>query len=145
MYHRILVPLDGSLLAAQTLSHIGDLAAEGARVTLLQVVRRPMPVITPEVAAPMPLDDGAQIIEEARAYLRSQASGVIDGHFTVDIDVIEADDVAAAIVQYAREHDVDLIMMSTHGRGGLSRLVFGSVAEEVVRQAPCPVWVLRPH
>ncbi len=44
-----------------------------------------------------------------------------------------------AIVQFADSQDVDLIVMGTHGRGGLSRLLMGSVAEAVVRRAPCPV------
>ncbi len=145
MYHRILVPLDGSLLAAQALPHIENLAAEGARVTLLQVVPPPATVLSPEMAVPVPVGEGEHLKEEARAYLRSQAAGIVADDFTVDIDVVESDDPAAAIVQYAREKGVDLIMMCTHGRGGLSRLVFGSVAEAVARQAPCPVWVMRPR
>lgn len=46
---------------------------------------------------------------------------------------------AVEIVRYAREHAIDLIAMGTHGRGGLKRLILGSVAESVVREAPCPV------
>lgn len=46
---------------------------------------------------------------------------------------------AVEIVRYAREHAIDLIVMGTHGRGGLKRLILGSVAESVVREAPCPV------
>jgi nucleotide-binding universal stress UspA family protein len=47
------------------------------------------------------------------------------------------------IVDYARDHDVDIIVMGTHGRGALGHLVMGSVAERVVRLAPCPVLTVR--
>src|SRR5437773_8844714 len=50
---------------------------------------------------------------------------------------------AFAIVDYAREHGIDLIVMGTHGRGALAHLVMGSVAERVVRMAPCPVLTVR--
>ena len=50
---------------------------------------------------------------------------------------------AMAIVDYANDHDIDIIVMGTHGRGALAHLVMGSVAEQVVRLAPCPVLTLR--
>jgi nucleotide-binding universal stress UspA family protein len=50
---------------------------------------------------------------------------------------------AAQIVEYARDHEIDLIVMGTHGRGFVGHLVMGSVAEKVVRTAPCPVLTLR--
>ena len=48
------------------------------------------------------------------------------------------------IIRYAREHDIDLIVMGTHGRSGLAHALMGSVAERVVRKAPCPVLTVRP-
>jgi universal stress protein A len=50
---------------------------------------------------------------------------------------------AAMIVEYAKDHDIDLIVMGTHGRGALGHLIMGSVAERVVRLAPCPVLTVR--
>lgn len=50
----------------------------------------------------------------------------------------------AEIIRFAREHDVDLIVLGTHGRSGLKHLIMGSVAEKVVREAPCPVLTVRP-
>lgn len=49
------------------------------------------------------------------------------------------------IIRYARGHDVDLIVMGTHGRSGLAHVLLGSVAERVVRKAPCPVLTVRPE
>jgi len=54
-------------------------------------------------------------------------------------------DPAEAIVEYARRAAVDVIVIGTHGRRGMSRLFLGSVAERVVRTAPCPVLTIRPH
>ena len=48
------------------------------------------------------------------------------------------------IIQYARENDIDLIILCTHGRGPVSHMLLGSVAEKVVRKAPCPVLTVRP-
>jgi nucleotide-binding universal stress UspA family protein len=49
------------------------------------------------------------------------------------------------IVEYASEHNIDLIVIGTHGRGGLAHMMMGSVAERVVRKAPCPVLTVRDH
>ena len=48
------------------------------------------------------------------------------------------------IVRYAKEHGIELIVMGTHGRGPIAHLLLGSVAEKVVRKAPCPVLTVRP-
>lgn len=50
---------------------------------------------------------------------------------------------AEVLVQYARDHEIDLIVMGTHGRTGISRLLMGSVAEQMVREAPCPVLTVK--
>jgi nucleotide-binding universal stress UspA family protein len=49
------------------------------------------------------------------------------------------------IVRYARTHEIDLIVLATHGRSGLAHVIIGSVAESVVRTAPCPVLTVRPE
>src|SRR5262249_49264922 len=60
--------------------------------------------------------------------------------------VVRPGNPATEIVHYAEEHDVDLIVMGTHGRGFVAHVVMGSVAEKVVRTAPCPVLTVRdPH
>lgn len=144
MYRNILIPLDGSVLAEQALRHIKHTAAPDALVTLIQTVHSPIPIVAPEMAVPLPTGGLEEVKDEVIAYLKSVADGLAAEEVQVRIDAIEGDDVAASIVGYAKDHSCDLIVISTHGRGGLSRLVFGSVAENVVRHAPCPVLVMRP-
>jgi nucleotide-binding universal stress UspA family protein len=57
---------------------------------------------------------------------------------------VDVGDPATSIVQAAKEENVDLIVMSTHGRSGIKGLFFGSVAEKVVRSAECPVLTIKP-
>ena len=144
MFQHILAPLDGSVLAEQALSHAKRLVTSDTRVTLLQVVRSPLPVIAPEMAAPMPIDSMDDAMTEASRYLRSKVNDLIHAGIKADMEVVPGDACSHCITSYAQEHNVDLIVMSTHGRGGLSRLVFGSVTEEVIRETPCPVLVIRP-
>ena len=59
-------------------------------------------------------------------------------------EVIVHGDAAAEIVRVAAEHEVDLIVISSHGRTGIGRMIFGSTAEAVVRHASCPVLVVKP-
>ncbi len=145
MYQRLLIPLDGSELAEQALAQVDHVAAVDARITLLQVVHPPLPVIAAEMAVPLPTVSSEELRQEAEAYLQTIAARLRERVRDVHTAVVEGDAVAETIVHYAREHGYDLILMSTHGRGGLSRLVFGSVAEAVVRHAPCPVLVVRPQ
>jgi nucleotide-binding universal stress UspA family protein len=91
------------------------------------------------------IDPGAQSDLEATA--RRQIEALISGY---DRDVLQADAVvmrsnvaASAIVDYAGQADIDLIVMGTHGRGAVAHLLMGSVAERVVRTAPCPVLTIR--
>jgi nucleotide-binding universal stress UspA family protein len=59
--------------------------------------------------------------------------------------VMTASSPALVIIDYAKRHDIDVIVMGTHGRGALAHLLMGSVAERVVRTAPCPVLTVRDH
>lgn len=143
MYKRILVPLDGSELAEKALPHVKDLCAENTEILLLEVIRLPLPIMTPDISISLPVVDTEELKNEARKYLKGIAEQLEKEGLRVSYDVVEADDVVDAIVKYAIEHQVNLIVKSTHGRGGLSRLVFGSTAEGVLRKAPCPVMFIR--
>jgi nucleotide-binding universal stress UspA family protein len=154
MYARILVPLDGSPAAERVLPHAEALAERfGAALTLLHATTAPATVAAAEAAAgvipvaPIALDPIEIVTEEQReaaAYLSGLAGRLRARGLSVDVVEPEGDS-ADAILTAARDLGVDLITMTTHGHGGLGRLVLGSVTDEVVRHAPCPVLVVRVH
>ena len=151
MIKRILVPLDGSELAEGVLPHAADLAKGlQAEVVFIQVVNvlspiQPMePISGPAV---MPLLSLPEDVEAERKAAEDYLSRVVTDWRAMGINAcceVVLDAPASSIVGYARSHQVDLIAMSTHGRSGLSRLVFGSVAEQVVREAGIPVLLVKP-
>jgi nucleotide-binding universal stress UspA family protein len=154
-YRGILVPLDGSERAETALPHAAALAERfGARIVLYRVVDPPGPMMPPDVISPAaglpvvpPMLDTVQFAQEARdltaEYLESRARELRALGLTVTGLVGDVGDVAEQILETARREVIDLIVMSTHGRTGLDRLLFGSVAENVVRHAPVPVLLIR--
>jgi len=143
MYNRILVPLDGSELAEKALQQAQSLCPDTGEIVLLQVIRLPLPVMTPDVGMTMPVIDMDDMLAEAKAYLNEWVEALEGKGVRASAAVVEGDNVADTIADYAKQHDIALIVQSTHGRGGLSRLVFGSVAEGVLKQTPCPVMFIR--
>ncbi len=138
MFKHILVPLDGSLLAERALPPATNIAeAMSAKLTLLRVV----PQFAILAADPMLYEEMNRLgDEDSLSYLRSKADAL---NLSVSIDVIsETGQPADTIIQFAEDHEVDLIMISSHGRSGLNRWVYGSVAERVLRQAPCATFII---
>jgi nucleotide-binding universal stress UspA family protein len=142
---RVLVPLDGSALGEAALAPAGDLAgALRAGLLLAQVV--PFPPVTygfgQEYTYYSPDDLGADVAT-ARRYLEGVAAPLrATGH---DVEVhAEARMVVPALSRLARERDAKAVAMATHGRGGLARVVLGSVATGVLQLAHVPVLVTRP-
>jgi universal stress protein A len=89
-----------------------------------------------------------QYINESRAAAEKSLAGVLDPKWSAGRTVIQAvveGSPKVEIIQYARKQNIDLIVLSTHGRTGLSHVIMGSVAETVVRTAPCPVLTVRPE
>ena len=151
MYQRILAALDGSDLAERVLPYVESLAIPfGSTVVLLRTVASPGAIIAGSGAGagPVagPIVDATPIVEaereEAASYLRTVAQRLRDAGVETELDLPEGRP-ARAIVERAAELNIDLIAMTTHGRGGLGRLVLGSVADEVLRHAPCPVLLIR--
>lgn len=137
MFRTILVPLDGSPLAERALQSAVAIA-DGleAKLILLRVV----PQFTILAADPNLYAEMRRLGEdETIAYLRSVEEALPP---RVQVEVACEDGPAGdAIVKYAGSHNVDLIIMSSHGRSGVTRWVYGSVAEQVLRQAPCATMV----
>jgi nucleotide-binding universal stress UspA family protein len=143
MYEKILVPLDGSKLAEQAIPYATELCKGATEVTLFQVVHLPLPLAAPDVNIAVPMPNLNELQQEALDYLEGLAAPLREDGVNVKTATLERDVVAEAIVDYAESNKIDLIVMTTHGRSGFSRLVFGSVAESVVRHAPCPVLLIR--
>ena len=153
MYARILVPLDGSVRAERVLPHVEPLAERfGASVTLLHASEPPaepiaaagMPaaVAVAPVLGSGPAETAAADRPEGASHLDAVADRLRARGVTVAVETPEGP-AAEAILARAEETGADLIAMTTHGRGGLGRLVFGSVADQVLRGAPCPVLLVR--
>jgi nucleotide-binding universal stress UspA family protein len=140
IFRRILIPLDGSALAEQILGPAIKLASL-ARVeyTLVRVVE-PMTIPSEEFSGAL-LD---QLEHQAQLYLDRIAEKLRDRSLSVKTRVLVNKPVAAAILEEARVHKAGLIALETHGRGGLGRLVLGSVADKVLRGAEVPVLLHRP-
>ena len=87
-------------------------------------------------------------INESRAAAEKALAGVLDPKWSAGRTVIQAvveGSPKVEIIRYARKQNIDLIVLSTHGRTGLAHVIMGSVAETVVRTAPCPVLTVRPE
>ena len=141
-YKRVIVPLDGSALAEGMLRFVVDIARPlDLEVALLQVVKAAPPYLTETMKA-LVLENAERSLAEARAYLAGLGDDLSAKGIRVRIEVRGGDPVDE-IVACAREIDADLIAMTTHGRTGLGRLLFGSVAEAVLRQAEIPVFLMR--
>jgi universal stress protein A len=138
----VMVAVDFSETSKNALAYGKNLArAFGGRLHVLHVAD----VISTSAAQFYPEGPGdpeAKAVELGTRQLRTHliAEGVIDARAEVRV----APDPAEEIVDYAKEIHADVIVVGTHGRTGVSRLIMGSVAEHVVRTSPCPVLVVRP-
>jgi len=143
MYKKILVPLDGSELATKGLAEAEKLAPIfGAEIVLFQVVPF-MPIYgSPELVTPLIVDEKQK--ETAERYLHNLAEEEKKKGFKVTSMVKTGQQVAVEIIDFAKESGVDLIVMCTHGRSGITRWVLGSVAHKVLTRAETPILLLRP-
>lgn len=138
IYQKILVPLDGSILAERVVPAALFIAeAMSGSVTLLTVVAK---------KSGSDVDLMRQAIQtgtyEADLYLRSVKKRYLPSLIPIETAVISGKP-DKNIITYAAEHDFDLIIMSTHGRSGMTRWSFGRTADKVLRRAPCPAVILR--
>jgi nucleotide-binding universal stress UspA family protein len=143
MYKRALVPLDGSMVAEAIVPFILEIAGPlDMEVALLRVVV-PAPPVVLEASGAVAVEDVEKLRKDAEEYLASVAPGLRAKGVRVTMSVRCGANAVTEILDGARDLDADLIAMTTHGRGGLGRLLFGSVAEAVLRQAEIPVFLMR--
>jgi nucleotide-binding universal stress UspA family protein len=150
MYRKIMVPLDGSQLAECALPHV-EAITTGCKTTNVVFVRVIEPIQLP---ARLPAQgefgfqdkDRRQIDEQrkktAEAYLEKIIQKVALGETVPGYEVLEGS-VAETLAAWAEQNDVDLIIIASHGRSGVSRWVMGSVADRILRSVCVPVMMIR--
>jgi nucleotide-binding universal stress UspA family protein len=145
---RIVVPLDGSPLAEAALEPAAQFAGVlGAGLTLYRAILQAAPLLLPYPGvAVMPEQVALTPVleEEATRYLEALAARLRARGLQVDTAVELAGDPVAAISTWAERHGADLIAMATHGHGGTTRLLLGSVADKLLRSAEVPLLLFRP-
>ena len=142
----ILLPTDFSGCANFAVAYAAAIArAAKARVICVYVLEPMVPAVGyTGVADPMPMADISEQLEDSAERELPQVVHCEELRGLEVEEVITHGDAAAEIVRVAAERAVDLIVISSHGRTGLGRMIFGSTAEAVVRHAGCPVLVVKP-
>ena len=155
MFTNILVPLDGSELGEKALRKAENLARiHNASLHLIHVVplqpelegaRRGLFAVISAQAAEHQVREARHLLEDriasGKEYLERLAVHLRDTGLKVTA-AVEEGAVAEKIIEYAKEHDIDLVMMSTNGYGGIKRRLLGSVTDRVIRASETPVLVL---
>ena len=139
---KILVPIDFSSSSHNALDAATELAEQfHAELFLLHVIPEFPAVSLPESVSEAAIIDAAK--KEAETHLAKSKKSLDAKHVTAKISVEVSDDIAGAILDAIDRDHIDHIVISTHGRSGWYPSVFGSIAEKVVKLAPCPVLLLR--
>jgi nucleotide-binding universal stress UspA family protein len=145
MYKKILVPLDGSTQAECVIPHLETIAKTGVKDIELISVIEPVELPTRGKIA-LNEDDLKQIALESKKdthkYLDQVAARLTRSGIKVH-PIILTGKPAESLIDYIDSNDIDLVIMATHGRSGLNRLFWGSVAEKVVRSVNTPVLLVK--
>jgi nucleotide-binding universal stress UspA family protein len=148
MYRKVLVPLDGSELAECSLSHAKAIA-KGCNASELIVLRVIEPLSAQTISALSEVR--GNLLEqleydnkkEAQDYISSMETSLKAEGFPA-LGVTTNGRASDEIMDYSQKNNIDIIVMSTHGRSGISRFYFGSIAEKVARHSPIPVLLISP-
>jgi nucleotide-binding universal stress UspA family protein len=149
MLRHVLVPLDGSALSEQALYHAMDILGPNGRITLLTVMESPFTYEYAMLEVPLTMMTSRAYTEEEfqsaqtriTDYLNTKARKLVEKGYEVEM-LVETGDPATVIHDVATKTKVNAIVLTTHGRTGLSRWLFGSVSQKVISQMPCPVYVV---
>jgi nucleotide-binding universal stress UspA family protein len=144
-YRKILVPIDGSGWSQRAIPHALDIArSNNAEIILLHVFSPPTQPYTADIELAGQTGAVDDMREWVTQYLAGVKAEVRDQNVAVQTRLMESRDVARAICQVIERENIDLVVMSTHGRTGVARLVFGSVARSVMERSDTPVLLIRP-
>jgi nucleotide-binding universal stress UspA family protein len=150
MYNHILVPLDGSELAECVLVHVEHIGTGGgqAKVSLVRVVDPDILPANDPTSAEFGLtrSDRQQLVRRrskaARQYLDDMKKRLIWDWADIDCQVLIGEP-AESLARFANENGVDLIVIASHGRSGIKRLIMGSIADAIIRSSCAPVLLVR--
>jgi nucleotide-binding universal stress UspA family protein len=144
-YKKIVVPVDGSGWSERAIPHAADIARHNnAELILLHVFRPPAHEFADQVGLAGQEDQLNQLLEQIKQYLIGLRNQLRDEQLNVRVQLIEGIGVAHLICDYINDQDIDLVVMSTHGRTGLARFLFGGVAQKVMQGVRAPVLLVRP-
>jgi nucleotide-binding universal stress UspA family protein len=157
MLKRILVPLDGSRFGSRAVKYAEEIARRfDSEIVLLRVIppEPEVPVTTGNMPAmTSPAETGLSVEtalsqdknnwKHANRYLWKKAGDIKADNLKVSYQVVEGD-AARSIMDFSNSENIDIIIMTTHGKSGLKRMFLGSVADTVIRQSGKPVMVIRP-
>jgi nucleotide-binding universal stress UspA family protein len=147
MLSQVLVSLDGSELAERAIKYAQQIVAPAGEIILLSVVDipdfpiytvYPMTVVSPEPDYSTVVTD---LLANSKEYLEGLANNLRLQGLRVKT-IVKSGEPATCIIEVAEELKVDMIVMSTHGRSGFSKWLFGSVTQKVLSALPCPVTVV---
>lgn len=142
---KILLPTDFSEYSQCAVKYACELAEKfGSELHLVHVLEI-HPVTTPDFGMGLALP---RYVTESKQAAEQLLTKALESHRSAGKKVVHAlleGSPKAEIPKYARSRDIDLIVLSTHGRTGLAHAILGSVAESIVRTAPCPVLTVRPE
>ena len=144
-FHRILLPTDFSANSRMAQAYACDFAEQHQAELHLLHVTQEMVLVAADPLSGFTLP--AANTDAARTGVERELKNFLDPAWTAKRRVVHAvrsGSPFVEVVRYAREHEIDLIVISTHGRTGLAHVLLGSAAENIVRTAPCPVLTVRP-
>ncbi len=145
-YKVIAVPVDGSGYSERAIPHAVDIArANNSEIVLLHVFRPPAYEYTDIIALAGQEDQIDEVRQQVKSYLISLRNKLREEGLNARVQLIEGVGVAALICDYINEQGIDLVVMSTRGRTGLARFVFGSVANKVIHGVKAPVMLVDPE
>lgn len=149
MYKKVLVPLDGSELAECALSHVKNLVQDGAaeEIIILNVFNPYFPMFEEKDFSTYGDMNATRekIRNDSIKYLADVESRLDSEGIKVKTLMLTGNRPAEIISEYARDNDINLMVISTHGYTGLKKLMFGSVALEILHSSHVPVLLIRPE
>ena len=144
IYKHILVPVDGSEISATVVKQASALAKTfNAKLTIVQVM-----TIDPYIAAEyLAYGQSSQIIERARNFILENINKAKDAFSAEGVEaetrIFEGENIHHTIANVVKELDIDLVVMSSHGRSGIKKLFLGSVAQSLITELAIPVLVIK--